>query len=290
MHNKRLNTSIAIALSNALVLGAVFFTAGPVAALPAGLGRLVADLGDLPRPAQPIPGETISNPPPMDLVVGSTGTQITSLQEQLTEAGFFPGEIDGVFGRSTLGAVYAFQKLYGMERTGIFRTEDWPLLDREIRGPGPAPEPTRIEVDLGRQVMYLIEEESVTGVFPISSANGGSYRNASGRMITATTPEGRFTFQRSRGGWWESYLGFLYRPFYFYGGYAIHGSGSVPPFPASHGCVRVHIEDMDFLATRLSIGMPIYLYGDDIPRDSLIEPPPPPPPPPPAELPGMRAI
>lgn len=256
-----------------------------VAALP--MVPAGADITDIPKPDPPIPGETISNPPPMDLVPGSSGSQVTLLQEQLTEAGFFPGRIDGVFGKATLGAVYAFQKLYGMERTGTFRTQDWLLLDLEIKGPGPGPEPDRVEVDLSRQLLFLIEANEVTGVFPVSSANGGSYRNASGRTIRASTPEGRFTFQRNRGGWWESYLGFLYRPYYFYGGYAIHGSSSVPPFPASHGCVRVHIEDMDFLAARLSLGMPVYLYGDDISRDSLIAPPPPPPP---IEAPKVVAI
>ena len=99
-----------------------------------------ADITDIPKPVRPIPGETITNPPPMDLVPGSSGSQVTLLQEQLTEAGFFPGSIDGVFGRATLGAVYAFQKLYGMERSGTFRAEDWPLLDWRSKGPGPAPE------------------------------------------------------------------------------------------------------------------------------------------------------
>ena len=38
-----------------------------------------------------------------------------------------------------------------------------------------------------------------------------------------------------------------YKPMYFYGGYAIHGNPSVPPYPASHGCVRVP----NFVADRL---------------------------------------
>lgn len=255
------------------------------AVLPVASAR--ADITDIPQPVRPIPGETIPNPPPMDLAPGSSGSQVTLLQERLTEAGLFRGNIDGVFGRATLGAVYAFQKLYDMERSGTFRAQDWLLLDRKIRGPGPAPEPDRVEVDLARQILYLIEDEEVTAVFPVSSANGESYRNATGRTIRAITPEGRFTFQRNRGGWWESYLGFLYRPFYFYGGYAIHGSSSVPAFPASHGCVRVHIEDMDYLATRISLGMPIYLYGDDVKRDALIAPAPPPPP---TEIPRVEAV
>jgi peptidoglycan hydrolase-like protein with peptidoglycan-binding domain len=197
---------------------------------------------------------------------------VAELQSRLVDAGFFPGRTDGVYGRQTVGAVLAFQKLYDLERTGIFRQDDWHLLGRAITGPGPAPEPNRIEVDLRRQVLYLIEAESVAGVFPISSANGESYRNSGGRLIRAVTPEGRFEFRRSRQGWWESYLGFLYSPFYFYGGYALHGSNSVPAFPASHGCVRVEIEDMDFLKTRIQLGMPIYLYGHSISRDELIKP------------------
>ena len=233
-----------------------------------------ADITDVPKPARPIPGETIPNPPLMDLVPGSSGSQVTRLQEELTEAGFFRGKIDGVFGGATLGAVYAFQKLYGMERTGTFRAEDWSLLDREIKGPGPG---SRTRSGRGRPVAPASlshrgrrDDRGLSGLLRQRCV----YRNASGRTVRANTPEGRFTFQRSRGGWWESYLGFLYRPFYFYGGYAIHGSRSVPPFPASHGCVRVHIEDMDYLATRLSLGMPIYVYGDDIGRDALITPAP----------------
>lgn len=266
----------------ALLTTTALLVAGLPLATPAG-----ADITDIPQPLRPVPGETISNPPPMDLVRGSSGSQVSLLQEALTDAGFFPGAVDGVYGQATLGAVYAFQKLYGLERTGTFRAEDWVLLGRAIKGPGPGPEPDRVEVDLSRQLLFLIEADEVAGVFPISSANGGSYRNATGRTVRASTPEGRFTFQRNRGGWWESYLGFLYRPYYFYGGYAIHGSSSVPPFPASHGCVRVQIEDMDYLATRLQLGMPIYLYGDDIHRDSLI---PPPPPPPPIEAPDVALV
>jgi lipoprotein-anchoring transpeptidase ErfK/SrfK len=29
----------------------------------------------------------------------------------------------------------------------------------------------------------------------------------------------------------------MWRPNYFYGGYALHGSTSVPTYAASHGCV-----------------------------------------------------
>ena len=53
------------------------------------------------------------------------------------------------------------------------------------------------------------------------------------------TPVGRFAIGRKINGYDTSPLGVLYKPMYFYGGYAIHGNPSVPPYPASHGCVRV---------------------------------------------------
>jgi lipoprotein-anchoring transpeptidase ErfK/SrfK len=42
-------------------------------------------------------------------------------------------------------------------------------------------------------------------------------------------------------------LGRLYRPVYFYGGYAVHGSGSIPAYPASHGCARVSNPAIDMI-------------------------------------------
>ena len=35
----------------------------------------------------------------------------------------------------------------------------------------------------------------------------------------------------------------MYRPNYFYGGYAVHGMTSVPAYPASHGCVRMMVSE-----------------------------------------------
>ena len=43
--------------------------------------------------------------------------------------------------------------------------------------------------------------------------------------------------------------------------FALHGEGSVPPYPASHGCVRITIPAMQRLYGSLYIGMTIYIYG-----------------------------
>ena len=67
-------------------------------------------------------------------------------------------------------------------------------------------------------------------------------------------PRGVFASRHTYPGWRYAALGALYRPWYFKGGFAIHGSTSVPAFPASHGCIRVTIQDADWLSERLSIG------------------------------------
>ena len=228
-----------------------------------------------PAAAMPLHGEYFidSNwPIPTQIEPGDQGPWVTELQVALAEAGFRAGDPDGRYGRATLAGVYALQKVHDLPRDGVFRYEHWALLYQPLQAPGDAPEDTRVEVDLDRQVLYLIQDDDVSLVLPISSANGGTYTNSSGRTVRAVTPEGSYKFYRNVDGWRISYLGGLYRPFYFSGGYAIHGSGSVPPYPASHGCIRVEMWDMDVLAGHLELGMPLYVYGARNERSSIVPP------------------
>jgi lipoprotein-anchoring transpeptidase ErfK/SrfK len=160
----------------------------------------------------------------------------------------------------------------------VFRAEHWDLLNVNPELPVLVEAPNRVEVDLAKQVLYLVKQNEVEAVLPISSGNGGTYRGSSGTAVRARTPEGDYKFYKRVEGWRISYLGGLYRPFYFRGGYAIHGSSSVPPYPASHGCVRVELHDMDYLTTELELGMPVFVYGQRITREDLFPPPPEPPP------------
>lgn len=210
---------------------------------------------------------------------GSAGHWVAELQMALNQAGFRAGRVDAVFGSQTVAAVHAFQKLHGLERDAVFLPEHWDLLDVPVVAPGPNGEPDRIEVDLDRQILYLIEDAELVRILPVSSASGAAYVNYAGQTVTSRTPEGRFAFNRQRSGWHRSYLGFMYAPFYFRGGYAIHGSGSVPAYPASHGCVRVTIDDMDYLRRYVHLGMPVYVYGNRLDRVDLLPTPPAVPPP-----------
>ena len=61
-------------------------------------------------------------------------------------------------------------------------------------------------------------------------------------------------------GWDPSPLGLLYDPMYFVAGYAIHGNPSVPPYPASHGCVRVPMWIIPHLFVSERYGETVYVY------------------------------
>jgi lipoprotein-anchoring transpeptidase ErfK/SrfK len=229
---------------------------------------LVAAVIGLAPGSGPLPdGEPWPDPPPPPLSYGDSGPIVAELNTRLAAAGFRPDD-DDRFGPATYQAVLAFQKHLALDRDGTFRPAAWGLLDERPTVPY-RDEDDRVEVDLGKQVLYLVEDNAVVAVIPVSSGNGEAFRSSTGAMVRAVTPEGAFSFERSIPGIRRSYLGELYNPFYFQGGYAIHGSPSVPAHPASHGCVRVTNTDMDFLKTRFRIGMPVMVYGQ------RTEPPPP---------------
>ncbi len=83
-----------------------------------------------------------------------------------------------------------------------------------------------------------------------------------GVRSVARTPKGHFRTYRVIDGPRRSSLGLLIRPRYFTGGYAIHGDSSVPPHPASHGCVRVSNPAIDWIwSSNLDpIGTVVWIY------------------------------
>ncbi len=93
-----------------------------------------------------------------------------------------------------------------------------------------------------------------------SSTGSGAWYYSQGRWAWAITPTGRFRIYWRYNGWQAGPLGSMYRPNYFYGGYALPGITSVPAYPASHGCVRMTVPTMDRMWSSLWVGMPMAIY------------------------------
>jgi lipoprotein-anchoring transpeptidase ErfK/SrfK len=121
--------------------------------------------------------------------------------------------------------------------------------------------PDRIEVDLTKQVLYFVQNNQLVRAMPVSSGSGKTYRSPHGGRARANTPVGTFRVYSRVRGVRVSDLGTLVNPLYFYQGYAIHGSHSVPKHPASHGCIRVTMADSLWLFSRAPVGMPVIVYG-----------------------------
>ena len=50
---------------------------------------------------------------------GSTGSEVTQIQQRLQELGYDPGTADGIYGTRTKNAIIAFQRDYGLSDDGI---------------------------------------------------------------------------------------------------------------------------------------------------------------------------
>ena len=116
-----------------------------------------------------------------------------------------------------------------------------------------------LEVSIARQVMIIRKGGSVWKTINVSTGSGRKYCEK-GKCGVAVTPRGRYRINGRVSGWRTAALGRLYNPLYFKGGFAVHGSGSVPRYPASHGCVRVSIANARWLPSAIPNGTPIWIH------------------------------
>jgi lipoprotein-anchoring transpeptidase ErfK/SrfK len=168
----------------------------------------------------------------------------------LRDLGYRPGPVDGSYGAATASAVLAFQKREGLSRDGRAGPQTLGRLDApQGAGPRSASGPA-IEVDLRRQIAFVMDGSGSVTTLNVSTGNGERYTRppeAGGGTGVANTPVGSYSVQRRIEGWRDGPLGLMYQPMYFKGGFAVHGSHSVPAYPASHGCVRVSIADSEWV-------------------------------------------
>jgi lipoprotein-anchoring transpeptidase ErfK/SrfK len=235
-----------------------------------------------PEPATTVPVETTTTipagfelaPPATQTVTAvgkANGDQTRALQQRLLELGFWLSGVDGEFGTTTRQAVMAFQKYSLLPPTGAVDQATADAINATpYRGRGITTEGDLIEINKTSQLLFIIRGGRTQWVLNTSTGNGLPYTeedmNSPGEMVTGVslTPDGEWKVNRERPeGWWEGDLGKIYRPKYFRGGVAVHGSGSVPEYPASHGCVRVSVPAMDFIwaADYMPMGTKVWVYA-----------------------------
>jgi peptidoglycan hydrolase-like protein with peptidoglycan-binding domain len=202
--------------------------------------------------AEPVP-EVAEEPEPDDgqLRQGDSGPEVLAVQQRLSELGYWLGTPDGSFGALTSQAVMALQKAAGLQRDAVVGPQTLAALEAGTR-PEARAGGDGVEIDLERQLLLVVRDGQVRTVLNTSTGVVGRY----------DTPPGRFTVLRAIDGLRVAPLGELWRPRYFNGGIAVHGSPSIPAHPASHGCARLSDAAIDMIWAEdlMPIGSTVTVY------------------------------
>jgi hypothetical protein len=187
---------------------------------------------------------------------------VEAVQRRLRELGYWVGPVDGVFGSLTEQAMFAIRTAAGLERDGVVGPRTRLALEQGRRREARSRAGRVLEVDERRQPLLVVDDGRVRWTLNTSTGTDEHYRY-DGRRYLADTPHGRWEIYRQIDGWRESHLGRLYRPKYFHhDGIALQGYTSVPPYAASHGCVRVTLAAIDWIWAEdvAPIGTPVWVY------------------------------
>ena len=178
------------------------------------------------------------------LSVGSRGRAVSFLERRLRDLRYALRRVDSRYRRDTRDAALALQKVEGLDRDGIVGLQTWKAL-RTARVPtAGVPSGRHIEVDKERQVLFEVRRGSVRKIVQVSTGASGN------------TPIGRWPIYRKTPGYNSLEM---YYSMYFLRGFAIHGYASVPPYPASHGCVREPLWFAPRVYSRWDIGSRVWI-------------------------------
>jgi peptidoglycan hydrolase-like protein with peptidoglycan-binding domain len=188
-----------------------------------------------------------------------TKSEIREAEQRLFDLGLWTGPIDGIADQAFRHALIAFEKVAGRARAGRLTREEIEALTAATRAVPLEGGPLHVEIDLDRQVLFIVDGGAVLKILPVSTGNDELF-TVSDWTRRAVTPRGRFKVYRKITGWRKSDLGLMYYPSYIVGGIAIHGSNSVPVRPASHGCIRIPMFAAKEFSALIPIGTPVIVY------------------------------
>jgi N-acetylmuramoyl-L-alanine amidase len=184
------------------------------------------------------------------LAVGSHGPRVRGVLTQLRRLHIRVPGVGDTFTRAVADAVMAFQKTYRLPRTYVMSYDDWRRLDGATLSRPRYSLPFRhLEIDESRQIIMVVRDGVVQGIVPVSTG------------ATGNTPEGSFSILQKRP-MSSTYDGTVALPNFmtFYGEMGIHGYPIVPPYPASHGCVREPLWACAWTYAQAFVGERLYLY------------------------------
>jgi hypothetical protein len=172
------------------------------------------------------------------LSYGLCGLDVRNLNKELRALPLLkPG--GNCFGQKTRISVLAFQRYRGLAADGVVGRQTRRMLQKTKRfrikktsadGRGRQLPKKYYLVDLNKQLLFVVNNRRIRFAAPISSGKPGY-----------ATPTGVYrVYRKEEMSWSNPYSVWMPWSVYFNGGIAMHQSTSVPNYPASHGCVRLH--------------------------------------------------
>ena len=172
---------------------------------------------------------------------GSSGLFVQLIQQRLAALHFYIPQT-GVYDSGTGWALDAYHRLL---HRGTYQTLDGRTISYLLDGFGKFPvrfpqNGRHAEGNLSLQLLALADGSRVVAIYPISSGKPstptilGNFRVYS--KVPGFLPDG------------------MYFSNFFISGYAIHGYNPAPDYPASHGCMRVPIQDAISIYNWLATG------------------------------------
>ena len=179
---------------------------------------------------------------------GQRSYSVRILQHELSALHYVVGA-PGVYDGQTQQAVMAFRKMTGLVRNFVADASVFGALAAGqgrfvVRYPSHG---RHVEADLTHQVLALIDADGTVRAL---------YQTSSGKPSTPTVLGSYAVYSKTFGVNSEG----MVDSNYFIRGYAIHGYYDVPPYAASHGCLRVWIPDAPQIYAWLTLGTPVDVY------------------------------
>jgi peptidoglycan hydrolase-like protein with peptidoglycan-binding domain len=203
------------------------------------------------------------------LRLGSSGPVVAALQRRLHNLHYDVGTRDGSYGWDAEHAVTAFEKVQRMSPDGVAG----PAMFKALADPKKPhlhhriSSGTAVEVNLEKEVLLISKHGKLWRILDTSTGGGYLFTGSNGETERAVTPRGHFHVVYKVNALVHARLGTLNRPSFFnFNGYAIHGEGNgndggeVPPFPNSHGCVRITDNAVNRYYSLLAVGTSVWIY------------------------------
>lgn len=192
-----------------------------------------------------------------DLMPGARGADVKQLQTQLKERGFKRTKVTGVYDAQTVRSVKNYQRVHKIKQSGVFG----PNTRTKFQG--------RIVVTLSKFRLQLIRDGKVVKTYKVAVGQAayptpvGKFKIVNKQKDPTWTPPPDSSWAKGLGpippgpgnplgtrwmGTSAQYVG-------IHGTYADSSIGT----RASHGCIRMHIKDVEALYELVSVGMPVEL-------------------------------